>query len=119
MHSHEVTELLNLQGHDERPWEGHLGGDHWIARVVYIDILAGICALHVATGADRDQVTAPANCKWDFKRDHFLGRFSNVAVPPQVTDRMHHALREWFQAYQAEHGTHGCYPMSLPPPMTH
>jgi hypothetical protein len=109
-------------GNDKRVWEGHLGGNHWIARVVHIDAQAGICALHVATGAERDQVSAVPNCQWDYRCDHFLDRFSNSAVPAAVTDKMRRALREWIAMYDTVLGAHtsdSCYPMTMPPCMVH
>lgn len=94
---------LRLLGNDERVWEGLYDGRHWIARVVQLDEDRGLCAVHVASGAERDRLNAQANCKWDYRNDHFLDRFATPEVPPELPCVMLGALRDWLERFRSQH----------------
>jgi hypothetical protein len=97
-----IPPSLRLLGNDERAWEGHYNGRHWIARVVQVDESNGVCGVHVASGAERDQLTAKANCRWDYENDHFIDRFSTPGVPPELPGVMLGALRDWLERFRAQ-----------------
>jgi hypothetical protein len=90
---------LNLVGRDLRAWEGQVQGEHWIARVVYVDERAKICALHVSTGAQRDRRQAGPNCHWDYEYDHLVKRFSQHPLPHEVVVEMRDAVRDWVNGF--------------------
>lgn len=92
---------------EERAWEGHIAGDHWIAKVVQLDEEQGICGLYVATGADRDRTPARPNCRWDYECDHILNRFSEGSVPPGVTCEMMIGLRRWLDEFRRRRDASG------------
>jgi hypothetical protein len=97
-----IPPSLRLLGNDERAWEGHYEGRHWIARVVQLDEDRGVCGVHVASGAQRDELHAKANCNWDYENDHFIDRFSYPDVPPELTFQMMSALRDWLERFRAK-----------------
>jgi hypothetical protein len=97
-----IPPSLRLIGNDERAWEGQYDGRHWIARVVQLDEDRGLCAMHVAAGAERDVLSAEANCRWDYENDHFIDRFSTPEVPPELPVVMLGALRDWLERFRAQ-----------------
>lgn len=90
---------LDLAGRDLRAWEGQVDGQHWIARVVYVDERAKICALHVSTDAERDDLQASPNCHWDYEYEHLVKRYSKKRVPHEVALEMRDAVRTWLNAF--------------------
>jgi hypothetical protein len=90
---------LDLLGRDLRAWEGQVAGQHWIARVVYVDERARICALHVSTDRQRDDLQAGPNCHWDYQYEHLVKRFAQHPVPHEVAVEMRDAVRAWVAAF--------------------
>lgn len=90
---------LNMIGRDQRAWEGQVAGQHWIARVVYVDERAKICALHVSTGSDRDDMQGGPNCHWDYQYEHLVRRYHEQKVPHEVATDMRDSVRAWVGRY--------------------
>jgi hypothetical protein len=90
---------LDLIGRDLRAWEGQVAGQHWIARVVYLDERARICALHVSTDRQRDDLGAGPNCHWDYEYEHLVKRYSQQRVPHEVVVEMRDAVRDWVNGF--------------------
>jgi hypothetical protein len=95
---------LDLIGRDLRAWEGQVDGQHWIARVVYVDERARICALHVSTQRQRDRLQAEPNCHWDYEYEHLVKRYTEQRVPHEVAVEMRDAVRDWVNGFlHSEH----------------
>jgi hypothetical protein len=90
---------LDLMGRDLRAWEGQVAGQHWIARVVYLDERAKICALHVCADGDRDNLQASPNCHWDYEYEHLVKRYAQQRVPHEVAVEMRDAVRDWVNGF--------------------
>jgi len=95
---------LRMIGNDQRAWEGKVAGQRWIARVVYLDERAKICALHVSTDQQPNSLHADPNCHWDYEYEHLVHRYHEKKVPRDVADAMRDTVHEWVcRSLRAEH----------------